>query len=1451
MAFDSTTRNKLQRMVGACRRLLADEFDDQLQGLYGIYAQDGRVLELEKLTSLDDDDHQAATLLRARINHLTSGMASEKQPLAEAVRRVLREQAFTLLNRFAALRMAEERGFVQECVGQGLKSKGFQVFETVARSGLGGAYERYITFIHGMFDELSLDLGVLFDRWSPFGLLFPREPALLKFFDLLNDSELKPLWKEDETIGWIYQYFNDEAERKKMREESSAPRNSRELAVRNQFFTPRYVVEFLTDNTLGRIWYEMTRGETKLKEQCRYLVRRPNEIFLKPGENPPATITPSAANVSPSPPSEGGEGRGEVGAPSTAPTQEELLRQPVHIPHRPLKDPRTILMLDPACGSMHFGLYAFDLFEVIYDEAWEMAERMKDELRIMKGEDGWQSEARTRYPRFSSFIIHTSSFPSREAFLKAVPAMIIEHNLHGIDIDPRCAQIAGLSLWLRAQKAWQRLGLKPAERPAIKRSNIVCAEPMPGEKELLREFVEREFPAEERGVCLRLLEAIFDKMQLAGEAGSLLKIEEEIRSAIEDARRQWQTARQRPEFFDADQLAALDTRAGAQQEVPAAERASMAADLRSLTSEDFWERIEERIYAALRDYAEQAENGSGFQRRLFAEDAARGFAFIDVCRKRYDVALMNPPFGESAHAAKEFLARRFPRSKQDIYAAFVECWLEMLGPLGLLGAITSRTGFFLSSFRQWREEVVLKIAPPVVVADLGFGVLDGAMVETTAYCLSRHSQQSSVFFRLLMDADKDACLGEAIDTMRGSDRNHRSFLADYTQFEQLPNSPFAYWITKHIADQFSNLPNLEADGRIVRVSNETGDDFRFMRLWPEVWSHEVGRKRFWVPHAKGGPYRHFSYDLHLLVAWDDQRRTVRGYCGRPARPDERVACSDLFFRRGLTYPRRTNRFSLRVLPAGSVFSNKGAAILVEDDDPKLLLSLLALMNSYPFVALLQMQSAAASLAQSFEVGLLQKTPIPELSHDQLETLARLGQEGFRISLTCDLVDEFTHFFVSPGLLMTRTKRKDIRECFSELDSVTRAARKGLDSCQQKLGDVVSALYDFSEADQQAIADSLHTVVASDATEDDGDEDKSELMITAEVGMVISYVLGVAFGRWDIRYATGEQAAPELPDPFAPLPVCPPGQLQNAQGLPVSPEDMPAAYPVRIPWDGILVDDPNHPLDIECRAREVIALIWKDEVGVMSYEGNGGAAGASGIHNSSLIPHNFKAEAIEAEACQILGVKSLRDYFRKPAGFFADHLKRYSKSRRQAPIYWPLATASGSYTLWIYYHRLSDQTLFQCVNDFVKPKLEEVNRDIERLQRPEVRDQKSAREKLEALQDFSAELKEFHDELLRVAGLPYKPDLNDGVLITASPLWKLFRLPKWQKDLKACWESLESGEYDWAHMAYTIWPNRVKKVCKTDRSIAIAHGLEELCEVKAPEKKAKRGKKKADAELELD
>ena len=145
---------------------------------------------------------------------------------------------------------------------------------------------------------MSEEIGVLFSPTDPANRLYPPQRVLEDVIDLLNGSDIKAedtdlreqwpqIWSQDETIGWVYQYFTPKELRDQVRKESAAPRNSYELAFRNQFFTPRYVVEFLTDNTLGRIWYEMRKGDTKLKDQCRYMVRRPNEVFLVKGQEPP------------------------------------------------------------------------------------------------------------------------------------------------------------------------------------------------------------------------------------------------------------------------------------------------------------------------------------------------------------------------------------------------------------------------------------------------------------------------------------------------------------------------------------------------------------------------------------------------------------------------------------------------------------------------------------------------------------------------------------------------------------------------------------------------------------------------------------------------------------------------------------------------------------------------------------------------------------------------------------------------------------------------------------------------------------------------------------------------------------------------------------------------------------------------------------------------------------
>jgi hypothetical protein len=114
--------------------------------------------------------------------------------------------------------------------------------------------------------------------------------------------------------------------------------------------------------------------------------------------------------------------------------------------------------------------------------------------------------------------------------------------------------------------------------------------------------------------------------------------------------------------------------------------------------------------------------------------------------------------------------------------------------------------------------------------------------------------------------------------------------------------------------------------------------------------------------------------------------------------------------------------------------------------------------------------------------------------------------------------------------------------------------------------------------------------------------------------------------------------------------------------------------------------------------------------------------------------------------------------------------------------------------------------------------------------------------LEELQEFEQELTELRDTLLRLAP-GYQPNHDDGVQITAAPLWPLFRHKPWQKVLRETWAKLEKGDYDWAHLAMSYWPERVREKCRTDKSLAIAHGLEELYIEPEGAAKVKSGRKR--------
>jgi hypothetical protein len=165
---------------------------------------------------------------------------------------------------------------------------------------------------------------------------------------------------------------------------------------------------------------------------------------------------------------------------------------------------------------------------------------------------------------------------------------------------------------------------------------------------------------------------------------------------------------------------------------------------------------------------------------------------------------------------------------------------------------------------------------------------------------------------------------------------------------------------------------------------------------------------------------------------------------------------------------------------------------------------------------------------------------------------------------------------------------------------------------------------------------------------------------------------------------------------------------------------------------------------------------------------------------------------------------LRDYFRKPGkgGFWIDHVSRYSKSRRKAPIYWLLQSSKRNYAIWLYYHRLDKDLLFKALVNYVEPKirLEASNLETIRGQKAAAgasgKEAKQLAADVERQEEFLSELRDFEDKLRRAANLHLVPDLNDGVVLNIALLWELV---PW-KEAKNYWEELLEGKYEWSSIS---------------------------------------------------
>ena len=684
-ALTDEHKEAVKSWVPKVRRVLEEEYEAQLDRL-GL-KRNGEHTPADEMRL-----PEKAARTRRRVEALLARDRIAEGTAERGFDNVKRELAYTVLNRLVGLKAMETRAllYLPPPKTPTTTPERTEVITPVS----GQEYSRYLRDFRAAggsrykyeddaeeallrdgltaaFRQITGEIGVLFDPDHDYACVWPTHATLMRAIRMINEDLPEDAYRARDFLGWVYQFFNREEKRRIRDENKGTPRTSYELAVINQFYTPSWVVKALVDNTLGRLWLQMHPGSAL----------KANAPPPLPDERPPDLVA----------------------ADYLVPRTGERIR------YRRLdgtgqvqtfKRARDIALLDPACGTMHFGQYAFSLFHRMYLDEIEHA-----------GEAGWPEEPSVQEPR-------------------EIPATILEHNLFGVDIDPRAIQIASLSLMLTAKEAALQHGFSPLDI-RIRTTNLVVANAVNLGQERLRALVDRVGKRDGTGPLReRLFRVVWDNLQYVGELGSLVQVRESVAQVLDE----WVDARAREKG-----LTKLFRRpAEGQLELGSIltdadrERVSQL-ELERKVFEVEAQQLEAELLAAIEAAAARAtENPSD---RIFAEDTARGLELLQVLSRKYDVVVMNPPYGAFVPAVTRFVKAAYPLTSNDIYAAFIDRATQLTEPEGYVGALVSATFVNLKSFEKLRKEILLKRNALVAMLDLGFGILDDATVEAAAIVL--------------------------------------------------------------------------------------------------------------------------------------------------------------------------------------------------------------------------------------------------------------------------------------------------------------------------------------------------------------------------------------------------------------------------------------------------------------------------------------------------------------------------------------------------------------------------------------------------------------------------------------------------------------------------------------------------------------------------------------------
>lgn len=863
--LDSETKKRIKNWVLGLRKLLEEDLARELKRL-GI--ERGQApLPPSKLDYLTDEERAIRRHLDALLAHETKAEGSPEAGY-DAVRR---EIAYTFLNRLVGLRCMEARALLfvdgeqTEVVTTRPEYGGRSRLLRDLRAAAGSKYKDpengdSLLLRDGLekaFVAVTEEIRVLFDPHHEYSRLWPSFPKLQEVIRAINEGLPNEVFASPDFLGWVYQFFNAEEKERIRGKTKGKPTTPYELAVINQFYTPDWIVKSLVDNTLGRVWVQM-HADTRLR-------RRPDQPDFRRGPGIDYLV-----------PGTGEDDRQEM---------------------RPVRD---LKLLDPACGTMHFGQYAFALLYEMYLEELERA-----------GTSGWPDE------------------PSVKS-AEAIPNAILEHNLFGIDIDARAIQIAALALLLTAKEVGKAHGRAPS-LVRVRKMNLVVASAVPVGQEELTKFLERANgrignPALRR----ELIGTIWRHLQDVSELGSLIRIGEDLEATI----RRWlersggllrahdeaEAMRLKDTLFEALHLYAAENRADDVVQRLFAEDTARGFLLLDVLSHRYDAivmnppygsptartcDIVDRLYPAGRNdiYCAFVLRGlqllrpSGYLGAL----TSRGF-FTGPRPLDYRRAILQPP------QSLVFLADLGPGILDD---AAVNTCAYVLGPQ----AGEAITIYDLELDRELRERTFVD-----------------ALGGNTANRVYQHKR------RFFLDIADNRLAYRLLRSLEYGFREFGPMFEEYLTDPNCVGTP--NFVPKRCAIVQGPIP----------VPLE-----RFVRYH---WELPSEKRNGWLWVVKGGEFNRFFYSEELLLDWRDDGYTARSFAKEKYGSESRTIKNQRYFGRGgLTFPRVSSvGFSCRELPEGFAFTDSGPAIVCRDSATKEA-AFAVLNSSLALVALAQLNSS--------------------------------------------------------------------------------------------------------------------------------------------------------------------------------------------------------------------------------------------------------------------------------------------------------------------------------------------------------------------------------------------------------------------------------------------------------------------------------------------------------------